>query len=116
VQRGFQRGREFGFATANVALGDYLRPRLGVYAVRVAIDGRLLEGVASVGVNPTVGALPEPVLEAHVFDFDADLYGKTIEVELIAFLRDEAKFETAEILARQIAEDAAAARSLLRGL
>ncbi|MFZ2031029.1 MAG: bifunctional riboflavin kinase/FAD synthetase [Vitreimonas sp.] len=116
VQRGFQRGREFGFATANVALGDYLRPRLGVYAVRVAIDGRLFDGVASVGVNPTVGALPEPVLEAHIFDFDANLYGKTIEVELIAFLRDEAKFETAEILARQIAEDASAARSLLRGL
>jgi len=116
VQRGFQRGREFGFATANVAVGDYLRPRLGVYAVRVAIDGRLFDGVASVGVNPTVGALPDPVLEAHIFDFDADLYGKTIEVELIAFLRDEAKFETSEILARQIAEDAAAARSLLRGL
>lgn len=116
VQRGFQRGREFGFATANVALGEYLRPRLGVYAVRVAIEGRLFDGVASVGVNPTVGALPEPVLEAHIFDFDADLYGKTIEVELIAFLRDEAKFETAEILARQIAEDASAARALLRGL
>lgn len=116
VQRGFQRGREFGFATANVALGDYVPPRLGVYAVRVAIEGRLFDGVASVGVNPTVGTLPAPLLEAHIFDFDADIYGKSIEVELIAFLRDEAKFETAEILARQIAEDAGAARALLRGL
>jgi riboflavin kinase / FMN adenylyltransferase len=116
VQRGFQRGRGFGFATANVALGDYVRPKLGIYAVRVTIDGARYDGVASIGVNPTVGALPAPLLEAHIFDFDADLYGKTIEVELIAFLRDEAKFENAEILARQIAEDAAAARSLLLGL
>ena len=116
VQRGFQRGRAFGFATANVALGDYVQPRLGVYAVRVAIDERLFDGVASVGVNPTVGTLPAPLLEAHIFDFDADLYGKVIEVELIVFLRDEAKFETADILARQIAEDATAARALLRGL
>ncbi|MBS0384669.1 MAG: bifunctional riboflavin kinase/FAD synthetase [Proteobacteria bacterium] len=114
VQRGFARGRSFGFATANVALGDYVRPRLGIYAVRVCIDGATYDGVASVGINPTVGVLPEPLLEAHIFDFDADLYGKTIEVELIAFLRDEAKFESAELMARQIAEDAVAARSLLR--
>jgi len=116
VQRGFARGRGLGFATANVAIGDYVEPRLGIYAVRVLIDGAPYDGVASVGVNPTVGALPKPLLEAHIFDFDAELYGRTIEVELIAFLRDEAKFENAEILARQIAEDAAAARSLLRGL
>jgi riboflavin kinase/FMN adenylyltransferase len=116
VQRGFARGRRLGFATANLALGDYVQPRLGVYAVRVRIEGASHDGVASVGVNPTVGALPKPLLEAHIFDFDADLYGRTIEVELIAFLRDEAKFETAEMLARQIAEDAAAAKALLLGL
>ncbi len=116
VQHGFARGRGFGFATANVALGEYVQPRLGVYAVRVSIDGVTYDGVASVGVNPTLGVLPAPLLEAHIFDFDADLYGKTIEVELLAFLRDEAKFENAEILTRQIAEDAAAARSLLLGL
>ena len=74
-----------------------MRPRLGVYAVRVDVgDGVLLPGVASVGVNPTVGALPEPLLEAHLFDFSGDLYGQTIEVELIAFLRDEAKFDSFE--------------------
>jgi riboflavin kinase/FMN adenylyltransferase len=116
VRKGFQRGREFGFRTANIALGDYVRPRLGIYAVRVRIGDALHEGVASVGVNPTVGALPEPVLEAHIFNFDADIYGQTIEVEMIALLRDEAKFETAEILVRQIAEDAAAARDLLKGV
>lgn len=116
VQSGFGRGRGLGFATANVALGDYVQPRLGIYAVRVLIDGRAHDGVASVGVNPTVGALPKPLLEAHIFDFDADLYGKTIEVELMAFFRAEAKFENAEILARQIAEDVAAAKALLLGL
>lgn len=113
VQRGFQRGRGFGFATANVPLGEYARPRLGIYAVRVKFDGVSLPGVASVGVNPTVGALPEPLLEAHVFDFDADLYGKTVEVEMIAFLRDEAHFADVDALKMQMADDAAQARAIL---
>lgn len=115
VARGFQRGRGFGFATANVALGDYVRPRLGIYAVRVRIDGAPLDGVASVGVNPTVGALPAPVLEAHVFDFDRELYGQTIEVEMIAFLREEAHFADVEALKAQMARDAAAAKAALAG-
>jgi len=113
VERGFQRGRGFGFATANVGLGDYVRPRLGIYAVRVGLGEVQHGGVASIGVNPTVGALPAPILEAHIFDFDADIYGQNIEVELIGFLRAEAKFETAELMVRQIAEDVAAARELL---
>lgn len=114
VQRGFARGAGFGFPTANLALGEYVRPRLGVYAVRVDLgDGVLLPGVASVGVNPTVGALTEPLLEAHLFDFSGDLYGKTIEVELIAFLRDEAKFEDTEALKAQMKQDVIAARRAL---
>ncbi len=114
VERGFQRGRAFGFPTANIRLGGYVRPRLGVYAVRADLgDGVRLPGVASVGVNPTVGTLPEPVLEAYLFDFDAELYGRTIEVALIAFLRDEAKFENVEALKAQMAEDAQAARRVL---
>lgn len=116
VQRGFARGRELGFATANLKLGDYQRPRLGIYAVRADIgDGDLRAGVASIGVNPTFRKLPEPVLEAHLFDFNADLYGRLIEVELVGFLREEARFENAETLARQIAEDVAQARTLLTG-
>jgi riboflavin kinase/FMN adenylyltransferase len=114
VLRGFGRGAGFGFATANLALGDYVRPRLGVYAVRVDVgDGVLLPGVASVGINPTVGALPEPVLEAHLLDFSGDLYGKTIEVELIGFLRDEAKFASVEALKAQMTQDVIAARRAL---
>jgi riboflavin kinase/FMN adenylyltransferase len=116
VLRGFERGRTLGFPTANVALGDYVRPRLGIYAVRVDLgDGVLLPGVASVGVNPTVGALPEPLLEAHLFDFSGDLYGQTIEVELIAFLRDEAKFDSLGELKRQMTQDVIDARRALIG-
>lgn len=114
VLRGFQRGGDFGFPTANLALGDYVRPRLGIYAARVDLgDGVLLPGVASVGVNPTVGALAEPVLEAHLFDFSGDLYGRTIEVELIAFQRDEAKFDDVEALKRQMKQDVIDARNAL---
>jgi len=114
VLRGFQRGAGFGFPTANLALGDYVRPRFGVYAARIDTgDGVLLPGVASVGVNPTVGALPAPVLEAHLFDFSGDLYGRVLEVELIAFLRDEAKFDTTAALKAQMTQDAIAARRAL---
>lgn len=116
VLKGFQRGRTLGFPTANVALSEYVRPRLGIYAVRVDVgDDALLPGVASVGVNPTVGALPEPLLEAYLFDFSGDLYGKTIEVELIAFLRDEAKFDSLGELKRQMTQDVIDARRALIG-
>lgn len=114
VQRGFGRGRDFGFATANLALGDYARPRLGIYAVRALVHGSSFDGVASVGVNPTVGALPEPLLEAHLFGLDRDLYGAQIEVALIAFLRDEARFDDIEALKAQMARDAADAKAALR--
>ena len=113
VQRGFARGRAFGFATANVPLGEYVRPRLGIYAVRVTIGDARFGGVASIGVNPSVGALPEPLLETHIFNFDADLYGQRIEVELIAFLREEKHFEDLELLKREMAEDSAKARAVL---
>jgi riboflavin kinase/FMN adenylyltransferase len=114
VQRGFQRGRAFGFPTANLTLGDYVRPRLGVYAVRVDLgDGAPRSGVASVGVNPTVGALPAPLLEAHIFDFNADLYGRAIEVEMMAFLREELHFSDVDAMKDQMALDAEMARALL---
>ncbi|MBC7769538.1 MAG: riboflavin biosynthesis protein RibF, partial [Phycisphaerales bacterium] len=116
VVRGFARGREFGFPTANMALGDYVRPRLGVYAARVDLGDRvLLPAVSSVGVNPTVGELPAPLLETHLLDFSGDLYGKTIEVELIAFVRDEAKFGSVDALKAQMTDDVIAARRALVG-
>jgi riboflavin kinase/FMN adenylyltransferase len=114
VARGFGRGRGFGAATANVALGEYLRPRLGVYAVRADLgDGVLRPGVASVGVNPTVGALPAPVLETHVFDLDSELYGRVIETHFVQFLRAEENFADVEAMKAQIARDMAQARAAL---
>lgn len=114
VQRGFQRGRDFGFPTLNIALGEYHAPKLGIYAVRTDIGGGdIRPGVASIGVNPTVGALPAPLLEVHLFDFEGDLYGKQVETHLIAFLRSEQKFESIEALKDQMARDAALARASL---
>ncbi|HWA01750.1 MAG TPA: bifunctional riboflavin kinase/FAD synthetase [Caulobacterales bacterium] len=114
VRRGLSRGREMGIPTANMDLDDYVRPRLGIYAVRADLgDGVKRPGVASIGVHPTVGALPEPVLETHLFDFDGYLYGAKIEIEPIAFLRDEVKFDTVEAMLAQIARDVEQARAVL---
>ncbi|MGH6949449.1 MAG: bifunctional riboflavin kinase/FAD synthetase [Vitreimonas sp.] len=116
VQRGFARGAGLGFPTANLDLGDYVRPKLGVYAVRVDLgDGVLLPGVANAGVNPTVGALPAPLLETHLLDFSGDLYGQRIEVELIHFLRAEAAFESLDALKKQMTQDVIEARRALIG-
>jgi riboflavin kinase/FMN adenylyltransferase len=113
VQRGDQRGRELGYPTANMALGDYQRPKYGIYAVRVTLeDGSEHPGVASLGVRPTFDP-PEELLEAHLFGFDGDLYGRTIEVALHAFIREERKFDTAEALVAEMKRDEAQARRLL---
>ena len=117
VRRGFARGRDFGFPTANLSLADYARPRLGIYAVHVDLgDGHWMPGVASVGVNPTVGALPDPVLEVHLMDFSGDLYDQTIQVLMQAFLRDEAKFDGVETLKTQMRQDVIDARTALAKL
>jgi len=113
VSRGDQRGRQLGFPTANIALGDYLRPKFGVYAVMVHLpDGHAVPGVANLGSRPTVDGA-EARLEAHLFDFEADLYGQVLEVALTAFIRPEQKFDGLEALKAQIAADSATARGLL---
>jgi riboflavin kinase/FMN adenylyltransferase len=113
VQRGDARGRELGYPTANVELGDYQRPKYGIYAVRVTLDdGSEHPGVASLGVRPTFEPAHE-LLEAFLFGFDGDLYGRRIEVALHAWIREERKFDGPEPLAAQMREDEAAARRLL---
>jgi riboflavin kinase/FMN adenylyltransferase len=114
VVRGRQLGRKLGFPTANVWIAGYVVPRFGVYAVRTRLpDGRRLAGVASIGVNPTVEGITEPVLEVWIFDFDEDLYDQVIETDLIHFLRPELKFPGLEALKDQVMADAAEARRLL---
>jgi riboflavin kinase/FMN adenylyltransferase len=113
VQRGDRRGRDLGYATANLSLGDYQRPKYGIYAVRVTLaDGRELPGVASLGIRPTFEP-PQELLEAHLFGFDADLYGQKIEVALHAYIREEKKFDDLEALVTHMRADEAAARKLL---
>jgi riboflavin kinase/FMN adenylyltransferase len=116
VEMGDQRGRTIGFPTANLRLGDYLRPAGGVYAVRVEIEEetprRWHDGVANLGTRPTLGGT-DLRLEAHLFDFAGDLYGKHLRVALIEHLRPERKFAGLAELKTQIAADAARARAIL---
>jgi riboflavin kinase/FMN adenylyltransferase len=110
VEHGDKRGRTIGYPTANMPLGRYLRPRFGIYAVRGRLeDGRLLDGAANLGIRPTFEP-PRELLEPYFFDFDGDLYGQTLAVELISFLRPEAKFASLDALVAQMEKDCAEAR------
>ena len=115
VLAGDRRGRLLGFPTANLDLDDYLRPAFGVYAVRavpIGGDGGRWSGVANLGIRPTIGGA-KAQLEAHLFDFSGDLYGRTLAVELLSFIRPERKFENLDALKAQIAQDSARARGIL---
>ena len=105
VIHGDKRGRELGFPTANLTLDAACGLRHGIYAVRIAAGGRRYDGVASFGRRPMFddgGVL----LEVFLFDFAGDLYGETIDVAFIAWLRDEAKFGSVDELVRQMHDDA----------
>jgi len=116
VETGDRRGRLLGFPTANVAIGDYLQPALGVYAVKAGIDEgrgtRWIAGVANLGRRPTVGGT-RVQLETHLFDFQDDLYGRHLRVALIDFIRPERKFEGLDALKAQIAADSNEAQARL---
>jgi riboflavin kinase/FMN adenylyltransferase len=113
VAHGDARGRTIGFPTANITLGRHLEPARGVYAVRAALpDGRVVGGVANIGLRPTVGGTVSR-LEAHLFDVAEDLYGQVLSVSLLHFLRAEQKFADFAALRAQIAADATHAREFL---
>ena len=113
VQPGDRRGRELGYPTANLSLGEYQRPRYGIYAVRVTLDdGSEHRGVASLGIRPTFEP-PQELLEAHLFDFEGELYGRKVEVALHAFIREEKKFDSVDALVEEMRKDEGAARELL---
>lgn len=120
VCKGDQRGRTLGYPTANVKLGSVLHPAYGVYAARVQVmedgaDSPWYASATNIGIRPMF-ALPEGQVEAHILDFDRDIYGKTLRVRPVARLRGEAKFETLEDLINQIGLDCMDARRILRGL
>lgn len=110
VVAGQQLGRTLGFPTANIRLRRRRIPCGGIFAVRVhGIGAQPMGGVASLGTRPTVGGV-EPLLETVVFDFSGDLYGRELEVEFIAHLRDELRFESVELMVMQMQVDAREAR------
>lgn len=115
VEHGDKVGRTLGFPTANVPLGNYLRPRYGIYAVTGRLpDGRTLEGAANVGVRPQFEP-PKELLEPYFFDFAEDLYGQEIEIAFHHFIRAEAKFDSLEALKVQMDADCDEARRVLAG-
>ena len=116
VVQGDRRGRELGYPTANLAFGDQLVPAYGIYAARVTVHegphAGCHDGVASIGERPTFG-INAPNFEVHLFDFAGDLYGAEISVALVAWLRGEERFASAEALVEQMHRDSAAARAAL---
>jgi riboflavin kinase/FMN adenylyltransferase len=113
VVRGAQLGRKLGFPTANLRLGGKTPALGGIFATRVhGVADYAMPSVSSLGMRPTVNG-SERLLEAHLFDFDGDLYGHRIEVEFVAKLRDELRFENLDALTAQMHRDAAQARELL---
>lgn len=113
VVQGEGRGRKLGFPTANLDLHHEIRPPLGVYAVRARVDAAEWNGVLNVGIRPTFGPDGDLTVEAHLFDFQGDLYGKDVELVLVRRLRAEMKFGSRDELVAQIARDCAAARAVL---
>lgn len=113
VQHGDKVGRTIDFPTANLDMGNYLRPAYGIYAVTGRLpDGRVLNGAANMGVRPTFDP-PKELLEPHFFDFAGDLYGQEIEVAFHHYLRPEAKFDSLDALVAQMKRDCDEARRLL---
>lgn len=113
VQHGDKVGRTIGFPTANLPLGNYLRPHYGIYAVSAKLpDGTRLHGAANLGIRPTFDP-PKELLEPHFFDWSGDLYGQEIEVAFHHFLRPEARFDSLDALTQQMLADCDQARKLL---
>ncbi len=113
VQHGDKNGRLLGYPTANIDIGNYLRPRYGVYAVTGTLaDGRVLKGAANIGIRPQFTP-PKELLEPHFFDFAEEIYEQNLEVAFHAFLRGEAKFDNLDALKLQMAADCDEAREIL---
>ncbi|MFD3268786.1 bifunctional riboflavin kinase/FAD synthetase [Paenibacillus dendritiformis] len=118
VIHGDARGRTIGFPTANVDLDEpYVIPKNGVYAVKVKVGGKWHDGVMNIGLKPTFkSGETRPSIEAHLFDFDADIYGEEVTVAVMDFLRAEQKFDGIAALVAQITADAEEARRRLASI
>lgn len=115
VQHGDKRGRDLGYPTANLTLSPEAELAHGIYAVRVKHGGSAHDGVASYGRRPTFDN-GQPLFEVHLFDFSGDLYEHELEVELVSYLREERRFDSAEALIAQMDEDSAQARAAIQSI
>jgi len=102
---GKQLGRQIGFRTVNLSLGRRKAPVNGVFAVVITVGGQEYQGVANVGVRPTVSGGSKPLLESHIFNFDRDIYGERISVAFKCKIRDEMRFASLDALKEQIVAD-----------
>ncbi|MFC7337178.1 bifunctional riboflavin kinase/FAD synthetase [Haloferula chungangensis] len=114
VVEGRKLGRQLGFPTANLDRGEEQYPPDGVWAVRGTVKGQLRDGVANLGLRPTVDGQSR-ILEVHFFDEVGDLYGELVDVEFVRYLRDEQKFANLEDLKAQLGKDVELGRRVLRG-
>jgi riboflavin kinase / FMN adenylyltransferase len=112
VIEGDKRGRALGYPTANMAVDPACGLKHGIYAVRVGIGSERYDGVASFGRRPMF-LNPAPLLEVFLFDFSADLYGRSLDVAFIGWIREEMKFATVEELVRRMDEDSRCAKATL---
>lgn len=115
VTEGNKLGRTIGFPTANIFIEDQdkLIPKNGVYAVYVYIEGERYKGMLNIGVRPTINNDLRRTIEVHIFDFSDDIYGKTVRLELTAYMRDEVKFNGIDGLIEQLRKDEITTRSIL---
>jgi riboflavin kinase/FMN adenylyltransferase len=112
VARGAGRGREIGVPTANLKTANELVPPVGVYATFVTIDGAVRPSVTNIGMRPTFGDVPAPVIETHLLDYDRDLYDRELRLSFVQRLRDERAFPDVDALRAQIEADCRSARRL----
>ena len=116
VIEGNKLGRTIGFPTANIFIEDQdkLIPKNGVYAVYAYIEGERYKGMLNIGVRPTINNDKRRTIEVHIFDFNEDIYGKTVRLELITYIRDEVKFNGIDALIEQLKKDEIKSRSILK--
>ncbi len=112
VVHGNKVGHKLGFPTANIDYNHYFLPQNGVYHVNVTVDQIMYHGMANIGYNPTVNFTTDKRLEIYILDFNQDIYGKTLKIEFLTYLRSESKFKSRKELIDQLKNDEATVRAL----
>lgn len=113
VVHGNGNGKKIGFPTANLDIGSYALPKTGVYAVKVIHNNKPYLGMANIGIHPTIKQIEKPLLEVNIFKFNRDIYGQSLQVEFIKYLRSEKKFPSLKALIKQLKSDQVRVNRLL---